>query len=148
MGAVQLKASARGTNPETLILSTALNGTGSTVVKTTAATIENATSLDLWMDLELFVAFASNPVVGETIDVFINRTVDGTNYGASAVGINEHVGSFKVANANTSTQRLMLRDVALPPRNFKVSIRNNSVVAFSSVDTHTLKGYCYTTQVS
>lgn len=147
MGAIQWQGSARSPNPADLD-TTGLNGLlGNGGVRTTA-TIQNATDLDRWVDLGLLVAYAVNPIVGETIDIFLNRTLDGTNFGANVTAPNEWVGAFRIANANTSAQRLFAPNgILLPPRGFRVTLRNNSGQAFAASG-NILSGYFYREQAS
>lgn len=145
MASILWEASSRGTNPVT-IMDTDLNSLASAQSNLSAA-ISNATEMDLYVDLELFVEFAVAPVDGALVNVYIVRQIDGTNYedatdGASPVRPrNGHVGSFSV-RANADDQRMILPMVVLPPGDFKILLVNDTTQAFEASG-NTLKGYFY-----
>lgn len=153
MSTVRLKPSLRGTNPVT-ILDTALNsfadGTGvlSGVISNDATTDE----LDLWADLELYIAgFGTAPDDNSAVDVYVVRTVDGTNYEDNATDgrpMNGWVGAFIVDNAKgTGAQRLVVPQVPLPPRDFKIYLISNTGQTMNAT-ANTLKAYFYSMQNS
>ena len=109
----------------------------------TSSEITNTSRSDLFGDFELFVDFDATPAVGDTIDLFINRNTDGTNYGTDVDSPNEYVGSFLVANADTSDQRLLLSQVELPPDDFKVTVVSNGNGLGASGHTLKMNFYSY-----
>lgn len=143
---ILLAASSRGTNPVTL-LSTELNSLATTAGCDPSAALSNATELDLYVDLEMVVTFGSAPTVGTTLDVYLVRSVDGTNYeDASATGpilpANGYAGSFTL-RAVTTAQRMVIPQVLCPPRDFKVMVLNNATSQTTAASGNTLKGYFY-----
>lgn len=110
----------------------------------TSSEITNTSRSDLFGDFELFADFILGPpAVGDTIDLFINRKTDGTNYGTDVDGPNEYVGSFLVANADTNDQRLLLSQVELPPDDFKVTVVSNGNGLGASGHTLKMNFYSY-----
>lgn len=90
----------------------------------------------LLADWELVVDYATNPTVNTTIDLYLVRSVDGTNYingdATDAAAPQNYVGSF-VVRATTTAMRLGLYDVPLPPGLFKAVVHNNATgQAFST----------------
>ncbi len=142
----RFKASARGTNPATVI-DTGLNSLANNAAALSAAQSNDAaTEGDLYADLELAVTFGTSPTENALVEVYIVRTVDGTNYETdSSEGRpkNGYVGGFVVDNV-TSAQRLILPMILLPPLDFKILLINKSGQAFPASGS-TLKAYYYTT---
>jgi hypothetical protein len=127
------KLSARSGNPIT-ILSTGLDALGNSSAALSAA-INNDTDLDLFVDLELIVTFASPPAANFLVRAYLARTTDGSNYEDATAGAspltprNGLVGSFIVRNV-TTIQRMVIPLIELPPRAFKVQLVNETGVAF------------------
>ncbi len=149
MGAVQLKASARASNPVTC-LSTELNSLANNSGALSAAISNDASDeLDLYMDLELAVTFGTAPTADSLCEIYIVRTVDGTNYEDNSTEgrpRDGYVGGFVLDNV-TSAQRLVLRQVPCPPRDFKVYLLNKSGQAFPASGS-TVGAFFYTNQVA
>jgi hypothetical protein len=141
MADVNWKVSDRSGGAVVTIMSTELNSLGAGSGVTSSAVSNDAgDEMDLFMDLELFVdVFASAPTDGDTIDVYLYRTVDGTNYSDDETPPN-YIGSFIVDGTGT-TQRMFLNTVLAPPDDFKMRIVNNST-AFDAAG-HTLKALFY-----
>lgn len=93
-----------------------------------AAVGADATDAHLLADFELVCTFATAPTLDTTIDLYLVRSADGTNYedGSDTVRPNPDafVGSFAVRNVTTS-QRIIKRDVPLPPGLWKAILHNN-----------------------
>lgn len=142
----RFKASARATNPADVI-TTGLNSLANNAAALSAAQSNDAADEgDLYADLELAVTFGTAPTENALVEVYIVRTVDGTNHETdSAEGRpkNGYVGGFVVDNVTTA-QRLILPFVLLPPRDFKILLINKSGQAFPASGS-TLKAYYYTT---
>lgn len=140
-------ASARGTAGLISILSTELNALANDAAVTTAA-IENNSTLDQYADFELVATFASAPTADKTVDLYIVRSVDGTNYedaSATRPPAGGFVGSF-VLDAVATVQRKVIPGVMLPPTTFKLLIVNKSGQAMTASG-HTLRGDFYNQQV-
>ena len=141
--------STRSGNPIS-ILTTELNALAAGSGAITAAGIDNDADLDLFVDLELAVDFVSAPTDGGLVKIYFARSVDGTTFDDAAGGAtptlpaNGYVGSFRVA-AVTTAQRLMLPQVEVPVRDFKVLLVNGSSQPFPATGS-TLKGLFYKRQ--
>lgn len=72
------KFSGRSSQPITLIASS-LNSLAAGSAVQQGGVTSNESDLDLFVDLELQVTFASAPVAGELVKVYFVRRVDGTN---------------------------------------------------------------------
>jgi hypothetical protein len=132
MASTLFEASTRS-NPAS-VMTTELDAlaSGSAAIATTAQDNDLG---DLYADAELTVDFVSAPTADGMIDLYLVRTVDGTNYEDSTTGGTErppkngYVGSFFVANT-TAAQRLVIPEIWLPPRDFKPFIVNLTSQAF------------------
>lgn len=138
-------ASARS-NPVS-ILTTELNSLANDAAVTTAI-ISNTTERDTIADLELVATYGTAPVADRTVDVYIVRQIDGTNYenaSASRPPANGFIGSFVLDNV-TSAQRKTIAGVMLPPLTFKLIIVNKAGQAMAA-SANTLKAYVYNSAV-
>ena len=138
--------STRGTNGLISILTTELNALANNAGVTTA-TIENSSTLDQYADFELVVTYGTAPVADTTVDLYIVRTVDGTNFedATATRPTSEFVGSF-VLDAVTTAQRKIVRGVMLPPTSFKLLVVNKAGQAMAATG-NTLRGDFYNQQV-
>lgn len=119
------------------VLTTELNSLASSARAITAA-LDNTTDLYLFDDLELTVTYGTNPSVGATVDVYLIVALDGTNYEDGASGapgtpapVTSLIASFPI-KANTSLQRVTIRNVILPPGLFKYLLLNNTGQAMAA----------------
>jgi hypothetical protein len=150
MASVKWQLSTRGTNPAT-ILSTELNALANNNGALTTTAVSNSSDLDLYMDLECAVTFASSPTAGTLLEIYLVRQVDGTNYEDAAGGAspitpgNGFIGGF-VLRAVTTAQRMIIPGVSVPPGDFKVLLVNKSGQAFPASGS-TVKANFYREQV-
>lgn len=116
----------------TTALSTGLDALAN-VARAISAAITNSTAKDRWIDIELNVTFAVAPSAGGYVGVYLIPSLDGTNYsdgdGTIVPPATMFVGSFPV-RAVTTAQRVHLRQIQLPPTDFKVLVDNQSGQAF------------------
>lgn len=111
-------------------LTTELNSltTGSFSAAGPALGSDATTAADLYGDIEIVATYGTAPTAGTTIDVYLIPSADGTNYadggGAVAPAKGLMVGSGEL-RAVTTAQRMVIRDVPLPPGLFKVVAQNN-----------------------
>ncbi len=129
-------------------LSTELNSLANTA-RAISSAIDNSGSSDkyLFCDAELSVTFGSAPVAGTVIALYFLPSVDGTNYPDDAYADLQEalwVGSFIMRNA--TAQRRVLRGILLPPKLYKVVLKNISGQAFPASGS-TVKLLPYATQV-
>lgn len=130
-----------GTASPTTVLSGGLDALANDAAATSAAI---TSARDQFANLELSVTFASAPTADRTVDAYIVRTVDGTNFedaSASRPPASGFLGSFAVNNS-ASLQRLILAGVVLDVRDFQIMLVNKSGQAFTASG-HTLKIQTY-----
>ena len=100
----------------------------------------DATDADLLADFEFACTFAVAPTVDSMVFLFLVRSVDGTNYEDASASIRaageSGVGGFQVQSITTA-QRMVIRDVSLPPGLWKPMIVNTNQALTASG--HTLK---------
>jgi hypothetical protein len=123
-------------------LSTALNSLASgSAVQSSAITVAAA----LWMDIILTGTFASTVTADAMVDVYVVRQDGSGNYEDTAVGgygRDALVGTFFL-QALTTAQRLRIRDIPAPARDFEIYVVNNSGKAMAAsgntiqIDFHT-----------
>ncbi len=129
------------------VMTTELNslGTGSAAI---SSTIDNDAALATYADFELYVnaITPSAPADGVDANLYLVRTDDGTNFenGATSGPVlprDGFAGVF-VFRAVATAQRLVLRGVRLPPRDFKVMLYSFTNRTFdTSANTLTMVPY-------
>ena len=134
----------------TSAMTTELNSLGTNSRAISAALGADATAANLLGDWELTVDFVSAPTVDGLIDLYLVRSADGTNYedgDATNRPVADAFGcSFQVLGT-TAAQRLVCRDVVMPPGLYKAIIWNNSSQAFPASGS-TLKVRTHNRQVN
>lgn len=137
-------------NRDLSILTTDLNSLANNAAALSSA-IDNDTDLDVYADFELVVTYGTNPTNQSLVELYIVRTVDGTNFeDASTTGPvvprGGFVGGFSL-QATTSAQRIVIPEVRLPPRDFKVMVINKSGQTMAASG-NTLKAKTYKYQIA
>ena len=130
------------TNPVS-ILGTEINSLANDAA-VTSAVVSNTTEDDQYADFELVVTYGVAPVADKTVDMYLVRSVDGTNYEdgtAARPPAGGFVGSF-VLDAVTTGQRKVLAGVMLPPLSFKILLVNKAGQAMAASG-NTLKAFVY-----
>lgn len=111
----------------------------------------DATDAPLYGDFELVVTFGTNPTVDTTIDLYLVRAADGSNYEDGDASVrpspDAFAGSFPV-RAVTSAQRIVIRDVPMPPGFYKTVIHNNGTGQAFAASGNTLKVRPHNLQVA
>jgi hypothetical protein len=130
-------------------LTTELNSLANAAAALSSA-IDADADLAPFGDFELVATFGVAPTANSTVDCYLVRQVDGTNYeDASTTGpilpANGYVGSF-VLRAVTTEQRIVLHSVTLPILDFKVLVVNNSGQSMAAAN-NTVKIKRYRKQV-
>lgn len=140
--------STRGTAGLVSLLTTELNSLANAAAATSASAISNTTELDMYVDFELVFQHGSAPTADTTHDLYLVRSIDGTNYEdatAARPPAMGSVGSF-VCDNTTSAQRKYISGILLPPGDFKVMLVNQSGQAMAA-SSNTLKAVVYNQQV-
>lgn len=140
--------STTGTSGLVTLETTSLNSFADSTAVIGAA-YDNSTLLDLYCDLELYVSsWGTAPTADKTVDVYLVRSVDGTNYedaSASRPPANGSVGSFVMDNVATAS-RHNLPGILLPPGKFKFMLVNKAGFTMASSG-NILSGLFYNQQV-
>jgi hypothetical protein len=91
-----------------------------------SATQDNTANLDLWMDVELQVTFATAPTAGTSLSLYLVNSLDGTNVGDEPTPppATNLVATFPV-QAVTTAQRIEYRGIALSPSKYQLVLYNN-----------------------
>lgn len=122
-------------NYETIVsvMTTELNSLANGSRAISSAIGADATAANLLGDFELAVTFGTAPTLDNTVDLYLVRAADGTNYEDGNATIrpasNAFAGSFQLRNVTTA-QRIVIRDVPLPPGLWKAVVLNSSGQAF------------------
>lgn len=124
------------------VMTTELNSIANNASAISGAMGADATDANLYGDFELVVTYGTNPTVDTTIDLYLARSADGTNYEDGSASVrpnpNAFAGSFPV-RAVTTAQRIVVRDVPLPPGLWKAIITNNATGQTFAASGNTLK---------
>lgn len=124
------------------VMTTELNSLANNARAISGAMGADGTAAHLLGDFELVVTFGTNPTAETTIDLYLVRAADGTNYEDGDASLrpnpNAFVGSFPL-RAVTTAQRMVLRDVPLPPGLWKAVIHNNGTGQSFASSGNTLK---------
>ncbi len=121
-------------NAAATILTTELNSLANSTFGTTSAAYDNSSLLDLFDDFELQVATqGSARSTGAQVELYIVRSLDGTNYDRVVRGITQPIVVWSLDAATTATRITGPgADVPIPPGLFKVTIYNATGQAFAS----------------
>lgn len=104
--------------------------------------------LYLYADIELYIATTSSRSADARVELYLLPSVDGSNYaygdGSIDPAPNMHIGDFQFDVA-TAARRAIIRNILLPPEDFRFLIINEIGVAFASSG-NTLKYILYNIQ--
>ena len=97
-----------------------------------SAAIANETDLYQYIDLELVLA-SLTPTAGAYCDVWLEATLDGTNYADASKPLQTAslLGAFQLDTA-AAAQRIVLANIPIPPLGFKLQLRNMSNVTLGA----------------
>jgi|SRR5215475_330274 len=120
----------------TTVLSTGLNSLGNATMSAASATYSNDTNLDLYCDVEVLLASLS-PTAGAFVAVYVLEAVDGTNFpGQSDADLrlttSQLLVSMPVGTTATTAQRVVARNVLLPPAKIQFKLDNQTGVALNA----------------
>jgi hypothetical protein len=121
-------------SPVTL-LSTELNALANTAASAASSAIANQTNLDVYADLELVLA-SLTPVAPNYGTLYVLEAIDGTNYPSATAAVlrnqpSQILCTFALDTTATTAQRIVVRNVVLPPGSFKVVFDNQAGVALA-----------------
>ena len=121
---------------QTALSGSDINSLASGSASVLSAEIDNSTTKYLYANMELNLA-SLTPTAGGYVALYLVPAVDGTptyptwDSGASPGTINNNyfVGSFST-KAATAAQRIVMREIQLPPGKFKFAVYNGCGYAF------------------
>ena len=112
----------------TSALTTELNSLATATWSAASSAIDNTSTLDLVSDFELYVTYGTNPSAGGYCALAVLPAIDGTptfvDGGGSVAPQNSLIVGVFELRAVTTAQRVGLRDVVIPPGQFKVAVYN------------------------
>lgn len=113
-------------------LSTGLDALATATNSAESTAVDNTTGLDLFMDLELVLAAqGAARSTGATVEVYMDVSLDGTNYADASETTAELVAVFPL-DAATTARRAVRRDIPVPPGLWKLFVRNVTGQAFAA----------------
>jgi len=120
----------------TTVLSTELNSLGSGSMTAASAAVANQTNLDMYADIEVNLASFS-PASGAYVAIYIAEAVDASNYPTQSAADMRLTSTQLLANLPLGTtastaQRVVARNVLLPPGSFKLYLDNQSGAALAA----------------
>jgi hypothetical protein len=132
-----------GSNPTIVVTGAQLNALASQAMTTAGATYANATNLDLYCDLEVFLDTFS-PSGGAYVSIYILAAIDGTNFpGQSAADLRltstQLFCTIPIGTTASTTQRVAVRNLLLPPQPVQFRLDNQTGVALASTNNSFVK---------
>jgi hypothetical protein len=134
-----------GSNPTTVLTISSTLATGS--MTAASATYANQTNLDLYCDLEVFLA-ALSPAAGAYVDIYILTAVDGTNFPAQSAADLRLTSTQKfctvpVGTTASTAQRVAVRNLLLPPQPVQFILDNQTGTNIVATSTVKIDAYSY-----
>jgi hypothetical protein len=118
------------------VLTTELNSLANTTMSAASTAISNQTNLDVYADIEVNLA-ALSPTAGAYVGLYILEAVDGTNYPAQSdadlrLTTSQLLASLPIGTTASTAQRIVARNVLVPPGSFKLKLDNQTGVALAA----------------
>ena len=116
-------------------LTTELDALASNAFSAASAAIDNTVGLYPWMDLEVNLASLTPGAGSPSIVVWINLSLDGTNYekvpdGSSGDKPPDAIFPLEASVAQAS--RVVVSNIPIPPLKFKLVLKNASGIALAA----------------
>jgi hypothetical protein len=113
-------------------LSSELNSLANNTMSAASAAIDNTSTLNLFIDVELVIAAQGGArSAGGSCVLFMTTSLDGTNFDDLHVDVSDVVAVFPL-DAATTARRRTVRDVPVPPAQFRLGLRNQTGQAFAA----------------
>ncbi len=119
------------------LLTTELNSLADATMSAASAAVANHTNLDMYADFEIVLASLS-PTAGAFVTLYIWEAIDdGTNYPAQSdadlrLTATQVLCTVPIGTTASTAQRIVVRNVLLPPASFKVKLDNRAGVALNA----------------
>jgi len=126
--------------PETFtnLLTTGLNSlaTSTSIItgKVLSTLIANSTGLYEFINFQMDVTFGTAPTAGAYIGLWILTALDGTNFedGSTTIDPARSEDVYIPLLLSTSAQKIAVKNIVIPPYDFKILLRNKSVQAMAA----------------
>jgi hypothetical protein len=118
------------------ILTTELNALANNTMTAASTAVANQTNLDLLVDVEVVLASLS-PAAGAYVAIYVLEAVDGSNYPTPSDADLRLMSTsllvvIPLGVAAATAQRVVARNVVIPPGTFKVKLDNQAGVALGA----------------
>jgi len=118
------------------LLTTELNSLGNGSASAASSAVANQTNLDVYADFELVLASLS-PAAPNYCTLYLLEAVDGSNYPSATGSVLRNQPShilctFPLDTTGSTAQRVVVRNVVIPPGSFKVVLDNQAGVALGA----------------
>jgi len=118
------------------LLTTELNSLANGSASAASAAIANQTDLNVYADIELVLGSLS-PVAPNYCTLYILEAIDGSNYPSATGSVlrnqpSQILCTFPLDTTASTAQRVVVRNVVIPPGSFKVVLDNQAGVALAS----------------
>lgn len=116
------------------LLSTELNSLANNALSAASSAVSG--NRDIYADFELVLASLS-PAAPNYCNLYILEAVDGTNYPAATASVLRNqpaqlLCTFPLDLTAATAQRVVVRNVLIPPGNFKVALDNQAGIGLAS----------------
>jgi hypothetical protein len=133
------------------VLTTELNSISNNAMSAASGAIDNDTNLDMYVDIEVLLA-ALSPAAGAFIALYILEAPDGTNYPAQSAAdlrltTSQLLCVIPVGTTSSTAQRVVARNILIPPGKFKIVLDNQTGVSLASSG-NTVKFLPYNTNLN
>ena len=120
----------------TTVLSTGLNSLGNNTMSAASSTISNASSLDMYVDVEVNLASLS-PTTGAYVSLYILESVDAINFPAQSdvdlrLTSSQLLCVIPIGTTAATAQRVVARNIIIPPGAFQIKLDNQAGVALNA----------------
>ena len=120
------------------VMGTELNSLASGSMATSAAAYDNTSNLDIYVDIEvLLAAFSPVTTTPPYVTLFVQESVDGTNFPAQSAAdmrltSSQLLVTIPIGEAASTAQRVVARQVQIPPAKFNVLLDNQTGTTFAA----------------
>ena len=120
----------------TTVLSTGLNSLSNNTMSAASSTISNASSLDMYVDVEVNLASLS-PTTGAYVSLYILESVDAINFPAQSdvdlrLTSSQLLCVIPIGTTAATAQRVVARNIIIPPGSFQIKLDNQAGVALNA----------------
>jgi hypothetical protein len=131
----------------TTVLNTGLNALANNSMSAASSTYVNQTNLDLYCDLEVFLDTLS-PTAGAYVAIYVLCALDGSNFPAQSAAdlrltTTQLLCTVPIGTTASTTQRVAVRNLLLPPQPMQFKLDNQTGVALASTNNSTVKIEAY-----